>query len=265
MKNNKTIVILLSAFIIIVILFAVTLFLFQTAIRPNHYQYLFPYTQILGRNLVTTESRVGKDGGLEVLIPYGTAVLGVDDRMIIATLEPFWIDQRLITVRQYLRCVNEGRCSRPCYRNEYSDFSSSFWKLEMPIVFVESIQAQDYCEFQGHLPAWGRSGKKLRAEAGWTHLSLGRDEHVTGLRYARHEFYSGILETGWLPKSANEYGVMDMFGNVREWVFDAIREYEAVQLLPWGVRTGLRRWREMMESRGFSDDLAHIPLLAHSP
>ncbi len=33
-------------------------------------------------------------------------------------------------------------------------------------------------------------------------------------------YYQGLIPAGWLPKGASPYGVLDMGGNIREWVLD---------------------------------------------
>jgi len=133
-------------------------------------------------------------------------------------LDAFDLDVNEVTVAQYSQCVKARRCApAKCMKTSQ--------KLETrpshPVVCVTWFQARDFCR---HL------GKRLPTEAEWEKAARG----AKGLEYpwgnqkpsCQLANYRGCqkpdssMPVGRLPKGASPYGVLDMAGNVHEWVAD---------------------------------------------
>ena len=181
-----------------------------------------------------------KDGAVEILIPAGTFTFGcvaehnggydcADDELPARqiNLGAYYIDKYEVTNRQYALCAAEGACPEPVYR--YSATRSSYYGNpeydDYPAANVSWTEAAAYC-------AW--AGGRLPTEAEWEKAARG-----TGLRAfpwgdtppscskanAKDELNGSscvgdTLPVGSLAEGASPYGVMDMAGNVWEWVQD---------------------------------------------
>ena len=162
-----------------------------------------------------------------VPIPAGTGprgtreVDGFDDdeqpRHLVQLTHAFCIDRTEATVVEYGRCVKAARCAprRPGFVGD-----------EYPMTEVSWRDARDACTFMG-----GR----LPTEAEWERAARGIDERLYpwGDWRPRCEYADAMYETtghcrgygpspvGSFPAGASPYGVLDLAGNVLEWVDDA--------------------------------------------
>ena len=124
------------------------------------------------------------------------------------SMDAFWIDRTEVTQAQYARCVSEGAC-QPIER-----IADEWIRDEYPIMNVRWTDAQAYC-------AW--AGKRLPSEAEWELAARGTDARL-------YPWGNISLNVGTLPNTVHEaggdgrdlspYGVLDMAGNVSEWVND---------------------------------------------
>jgi formylglycine-generating enzyme required for sulfatase activity len=151
------------------------------------------------------------------------------------TLDGYWIDVTEVTNAMYARCVDEGACNTPASEDTYFvvGYYASNNCADYPVVNVSWIDADAYCRW---------AGRELPTEAQWEAAARGLsaalfpwgDEPPSG-RTANFcdnncpsddrirdvdDGYAGPAPIGSYPAGANAYGVLDLAGNVWEWVAD---------------------------------------------
>ena len=165
----------------------------------------------------------------QVYIPVGTFRMGgMDVRRAPnelpehdVTLDAFWMDQLEVTNAMYGLCVSAGVCTLPQElksqrRPEY--FLSPEFK-DYPVVYVTWGQAKTYCEW---------AGRRLPTEAEWERAGRGDDfrtfpwgeDKANGLLANFNMLVGDTSRVGTYPAGASPFGVLDMAGNVAEWVND---------------------------------------------
>lgn len=138
----------------------------------------------------------------------------------------FWIDQTEVTNGDYRRCVSAGGCTPS------RDQGHAFAGVDYPVVGVDWFQAVSYCQW---------AGGRLPTEAEWEKAARGTDGRIypwgnlfDGSRLnscdqnciqdwrdsGANDDYKYTAPVGSYPAGASPYGVLDMSGNVWEWVFD---------------------------------------------
>jgi formylglycine-generating enzyme required for sulfatase activity len=149
---------------------------------------------------------------------------------------PFALDRTEVTVEAYAQCMARGACSPngihgPNVTDEYKKRQSGGCnapgdpgKQQHPINCVDRQQAAGYCAF---------AGKRLPTEAEWEYAARGSDgrlypwgdQPAFGCEYA---VLPGLCEppgtrpVGTRDKHASSpFGVLDLIGNVAEWVADS--------------------------------------------
>jgi len=182
------------------------------------------------------------DGMEMVYVPAGEFPMGSregdsgadSDQFLLYTvyLGGFWIDRTEVTNEQYRRCVEAGTCRAltSCDWGEptYADPT----KADHPVVCVPWENANNYC---------GWASRRLPTEAEWEKAARGTDgrkypwgNSFDGSRLnfcdANCEFdhrdsnaddgYERTAPVGSYPRGSSPYGVLDMAGNVWEWVAD---------------------------------------------
>ena len=160
------------------------------------------------------------------------------------SLSSFWLDRTEVTVADYARCVSLGRC-----RSAQVGGSARFEKPNYPRGLVSFGDASDYCKFRGaRLPteaewegaARGPNGRKYP----WGNLYNSRYANHGRLAWSETDARDGFAElapVGSFPTGATPSGILDMAGNVAEWVSDYYGAYpEAPQTDPQGIGTGAR-------------------------
>ena len=171
---------------------------------------------------IATQTRPG-DGMVMVYVPEGSFLMGSADGDLDAydsefpqhqvTLDAFWLDQTEVTNGQYERCVADGECRANV------DYGSDFSGENQPVVGVSWDDAADYC-------AW--AGGQLPTEAQWEYAARGPEsltypwgDSAPDLTLLNYDWNVGrTTDVGSYPAGASWVGVLDMAGNVYEWVAD---------------------------------------------
>lgn len=169
------------------------------------------------------------DGMPQVYIPDGTFRMGGLDNDVTkdeqpahsVTLKGFWIDKLEVTNAMYMLCVNAGACEPPQYFK--SDTRELYFNNaefnDFPVVYVTWLQADTYCKW---------SGRRLLTEAEWERAARGDDfrtypwgdERPDSSRGNFNYLVGDTTRVGNFPAGASPFGVLDMAGNVAEWVHD---------------------------------------------
>lgn len=169
------------------------------------------------------------DGATLVFIPAGEFAMGSDESDLDADpderpqhtvyLDDFWIDRTEVTNDMYRKCVQIEKCSEPAHSPHYdlAEYGAH------PALGISWDQAVEYC-------TW--TGRRLPTEAEWEKAARGTDgrlypwgneEPDPALLNFNH-FADDTVEVGSYPAGASPYGVLDMAGNVWEWVADGYDE-----------------------------------------
>jgi serine/threonine-protein kinase len=168
----------------------------------------------------------------ELYEPYGDLQCEIgdyDDEEPIhsVSLDEYSIDKYEVTNADYQICVNEGVCAPPKYSKSYTR-DEYFGNPEFdnyPVIYVSWFDAQTFCEWRGaRLPTEAEWEKAARGTEGWIYPWGNQfDGNLGNFCDRDYEYNDGFSDTapvGIYPEGASPYGVMDMAGNVIEWVSD---------------------------------------------
>ena len=130
-------------------------------------------------------------------------------------LSGFWIYKTEVTNLQYSKCQEEGMCPSPEFLEFYTDPQFG----NHPVVFVNWFAADGYCNW---------AGGRLPTEAEWEKASRGTSESIfpwgneieCGFANIKGCTQGLTMAVGSYPEGASIFGVLDMAGNVTEWVSD---------------------------------------------
>ena len=160
-------------------------------------------------------------------------------------LNAFWIDETEITNKQYAACVQAGECPEALSVGSYArqDYYTNPQYANFPVIYINYQQAQAYC-------SWVE--RRLPTEAEWEKAARGTDGRIYPwgntapspdlLNFNRN--VGDTSEVGSYPNGASPYGVLNMAGNVSEWVadwYDPKYYIGSLRLNPPGPVTGIER------------------------
>jgi len=143
-------------------------------------------------------------------------------------LDTFYIDKTEVTNTQYRACVEAGVCDAPSDTAYYDDADYA----QHPVVYVSWNDADAYCRWVGkRLPTAAEWEKAARGTDGWIY-PWGNALDGSKLNFCDancpydwkdvsvDDGYTDTAPVGSYPAGASPYGVLDMAGNVWEWVTD---------------------------------------------
>jgi len=166
-----------------------------------------------------------------VLIPAGVFTQGStrgdeDERPARkVTLKAFSIDRTEVTRGDYAACVEAKRCKAPPHDDAAAD-------PKLPMTDVDWSDAQAFCKFAGaRLPTEAEWEKAARGEDG-REYPWGNDADCARGNWGSFEGEGPCagknpghpVAVGQYPTGASPYGVLDLGGNVWEWVADKYDE-----------------------------------------
>lgn len=182
------------------------------------------------------------------------------------TLSAFYIDRTEVTNSMYAKCVNAGACVIPSsieVNPRYYDLNYANY----PVVYLTWQSAMDYC-------AW--IGGRLPTEAEWEKAARGTSRR----KYPWKEGYPSAVNVnaansvgdttpvGSYLLGESYYGVLDMAGNVREWVYDwysSTSFVESTYIDPVGPAAGTDK---VLKGGSYYDTYEHMRVadrLFHDP
>ncbi len=220
---------------------------------------------------------IGGKGDTLVYVPAGEFMMGSDSSdqtdegpAHTVYLDAFWLNQTEVTNKQYKACVDAGTCEPPS--NISSNTHPSYYGNpefdNYPVVYVNWDKANRYCT------VW--IGGSLPTEAQWEKAARGPDGNMYPwgndlpnsnlLNY--NENIGDTTEVGKYPNGTSVYGVLDMAGNVWEWVndwYDGTYYSSSPTSNPLGPDTGQYRvlrggsWLNYASSVGSANRLRSLP------
>ena len=160
------------------------------------------------------------DSSVLVAVPGGEFIMGAvgaDNPEHPVSLSDFWIYSTNVTNQQYGLCESLGACSSP-HIEDNPTYEDRAYANE-PVVGVTYEQAVTYCNFvKGRLPTEAEWEKAARGPQGGKYPWGEAAPSCDLLNY--NDCVGKLTSVVGYPEGKSYYGVLDMAGNVFEWVAD---------------------------------------------
>lgn len=186
-----------------------------------------------------------------VVIPEGEFIMGSDDGDINETpahvvyLDSYSIDRTEVTNAAYKLCVRDGVCQSPIQitSRTRSQYYGNVQFDEYPVIYIDWGMAKTYCEWRGaRLPTEAEWEKAARSENSFIYSwgdgfachkgNFDDEEKIDSYVVPGGPNCDGYEDTAPVssyPAGASPYGVMDMNGNVWEWVNSQSSSYPYIE------------------------------------
>ncbi len=160
-------------------------------------------------------------------------------------LKAFYIDKYEVTNKEYKKFVDETKYRIPYVDSKeakpynWQDNKYPKGKANYPVVLVNAIDAQKYCEF---------FGKRLPTEAEWEKAARGSGNRIWPWGNAwdktklsnKEDGHTSSVIIGSHPDDLSPYDAVDMGGNVSEWTSSPYLPYQNNQLNDKNYSVGKR-------------------------
>ncbi len=239
-------------------------------------------------------SQITDEHGVEMLlIPEGEFTMGSEagfpDEVPVhqVWVDAFYMDKLEVANAQYQQCVEAGACQPPrridcCTENpnglvRWPEYYGNPEFASYPVIFISWYDAYNFCSWRG---------ARLATEAEWEKASRGADartypwgneeptpDHLNflwpeGDFGARRPLYT-TAPVGSYPLGASPYGILNLAGNVYEWLWDRYAP-DYYEVSPYENPTGpdegdfrLTRggsfWNQAFRNRSANRNNAYIP------
>ncbi len=134
------------------------------------------------------------------------------------TLDAFWMNRTPVTNAMYALCVQAGGCNGPIRKAINPHYYSSAY-ANHPVVYVTWFDAQKYCKWVGGQLPTEAQWERAASDTGNRTYPWGNAAPNSKLANVNNA-YGTTTKVGSHPAGASPFGVQDMGGDVREWVFD---------------------------------------------
>ncbi len=181
--------------------------------------------------LPTKQKTSTVDGMIQIYVPAGEFTMGTSETGFVGShpvhkvyLGAFWIDRTAVSNAMYASCVAARGCKKYIYqRPGYNTGYANVLYRSYPVTYVSWQEAQAYC-------SW--AGRRLPTEAQWEKAARGTDlllypwgsapPNLSLLNFDSN--IGGTVPVDRYPRGASPYGVLQLEGNVREWMQDWFSE-----------------------------------------